>query len=99
MKTIRKENIEPIYASHLNDGDFLPEKDDLEQGKIYISEKYQTSKHLCLCGCGELTVLPFGRDGWKLYNTNGKITITPSILQRFACKSHYIIRDGVANFV
>lgn len=99
MKTLRKEKIEPVFMTHFSKEDFLPPKEEMEQGKIYISEKYETSNHLCLCGCGEQTVLPLKNDGWALYNTNGKITITPSILQRNGCKSHYIITDGIANFV
>lgn len=37
--------------------DSIPEL--LEQGVLYISEKFGVSIHLCACGCGEKTVLPF----------------------------------------
>ena len=94
MKTIRKETIEPVYAN-----EFLPEKEQMQQGKIYISKKYNASSHLCLCGCGNECYLPFDENEWELTDNNGKITISPSILQRFNCKSHYIIQNGIANFV
>ena len=91
MKTIRTEYIEPVYV------ETIPDK--MEQGKIYISKKYQTSIHLCLCGCGEQTVLPLDSSMWILDDSNGKVTLMPSILQRGGCKSHYIITNGRANFV
>lgn len=93
MKTIRTETIEPVY------GMYCPPKEEMVQGHIYISNEYETSNHLCLCGCGEECPLPIGKDGWEHKIENGKITITPSILQRFKCKSHYIITNGKANFV
>lgn len=97
MQTLRKEKIAPVFMDHGDD--MLPPKEKMEQGKIYISTKYQTSNHLCLCGCGAETVLPLREGGWTLTQRNAKITITPSILQMWECKSHYIITDGVANFV
>jgi hypothetical protein len=78
MKTIKQVEIEPVYI------DTLPNVEDMEEGKIYISRKFSTSGHRCLCGCGQLTILPFdciinGVDhGWKLIeHTNGKISFTP----------------------
>ena len=93
MKTIRTEIIEPVYIK------YCPLKKEMEQGRIYISNEYGTSNHLCLCGCGEECSLPMGEDGWKHTIENEKITILPSIFQTFACKSHYIITKGKANFV
>lgn len=91
MKTLKKVEIEPIYV------EFIPA--DLEQGKLYISEKYEGCTHLCLCGCGVKCYLPLGAGEWSINNNKGKVSITPSILQRFECKSHYIITNNVANFV
>ena len=91
MKTLRKEKIQPIYV------EFIPEF--LEYGKIYISKEYSTSTHLCLCGCGEKCVLPLTESEWILEDFQGIITLKPSILQRFNCKSHYIITNGIANFI
>lgn len=93
MKTLRKEIIESIYI------DSLPVKEKMEQGRIYISKKFNGSSHLCLCGCGMECYLPISKGEWELTDDNGKITITPSIQQRFSCESHYIITKGIANFV
>jgi hypothetical protein len=77
---------------------FIPET--LEQGKLYYSKEYQTTVHLCLCGCGQETACPIGLDEWQLkIETNGKPTMTPSLQHTFACRSHYIITKGIANFV
>lgn len=93
MKTLRTENVEPVYMM------YCPPKEEMIQGHIYISEEYQTSNHLCLCGCGEECPLPMRETGWEHNIKDGKITIIPSIQQTFACKSHYIITNGKANFV
>jgi len=102
MKTIRKVELERIQYQ-----DELPEHEKLEERVLYVSREYDVSKHNCLCGCGELVVLPFnniinGVDyGWKLIeHPSGKITITPSVGSfSLPCKSHYIITKNVANFV
>lgn len=93
MKTIMKVEIEPVFV------EFIPK--ELEERKVYISEEYEVSVHNCLCGCGNKTVLPFGKDGWKLIKeSNGEISFTPSVGNfQFPCKSHYIITKNIANFV
>jgi hypothetical protein len=70
----------------------------MEQGKIYICEQYHGASHLCLCGCGVESYLRLGEGEWTITDNNGKITITPSILQRFDCKSHYVITNGEVHF-
>lgn len=94
MKTIRKESVELVI---LQEGEYMPKIK--EPGKLYYSPELQGSSHLCLCGCGVECWLPIKEGEWNLINNAGKATITPSILQRFECKSHYIITNGVANFV
>lgn len=99
MKTIKQVEVTPIW---LSDEEFMPKVGDMEEFKIYISKRYGVSCHRCLCGCGELTVLPFGEDkmGWNLTEKNGKITFTPSVGNfQISCKSHYIITNNKANFV
>lgn len=91
MKTIKKVIIEPVYVDLI---------DELEECKIYISKIYNTSVHLCLCGCKNKVVLPFNSNGWNLKESDKGISITPSIGNyNFDCKSHYIITNNVANFV
>jgi hypothetical protein len=99
MKTIKKVIIEPRYV------EFIPK--ELEECVLYISEKYETVVHSCLCGCGERTVTPLnnvidGKDyGWRLIKENGgKVSLTPSIGNyQMDCRSHYILTKNVANFV
>lgn len=94
MKTLKKILIIPQYSER------IPETETMLEGIIYISEVYETASHLCLCGCKNLTVTPLGTGQWTLLNKDDKLTITPSIGNyNFPCKSHYIITNGIANFV
>jgi hypothetical protein len=93
MKTLKQVTVEPVYV------DFIPEA--LEPNKIYISEKYNTATHACLCGCGTQTITPLNERGWSLIkHGDGRISLIPSIGNyQFPCKSHYILTKNVANFV
>lgn len=97
MKTLFKVQIEPVFV------DEMPS--DYENGKVYISEKYGVSKHICLCGCDTMVVMPFemgkadGQHYWGLVKeNNGTISFLGSVLQH-PCEAHYIITKNVANFV
>lgn len=69
----------------------------LEEGKIYISEEYKTSSHLCPCGCGQKVVLPFYM--WTHTIKDGKLTTDPSIGNyKYECKSHYNIINNEVIF-
>lgn len=96
MKTLKKVPYIPVFLPAE-----LPPKEELEQGKVYISEKYETSVHLCLCGCGNLTVLPLTNDMWKLIKLDkNTVSFVPSVGNyNFPCRSHYIMTLNVANFV
>lgn len=52
---------------------------DMEPAKLYISHKFSLAIHLCACGCGGKTVTPLGGDGWTLEDSNGVVTLRPSI--------------------
>lgn len=92
MKTLKKVELELIEV------EFIP--NELEFGKFYYSEKYQISNHLCVCGCGHQVPLPIKNNEWSLIkNDINKFSIHPSILQRFDCKTHYIITNSIANIV
>jgi hypothetical protein len=68
---------------------------ELEDGVLYISMKYRTAIHQCMCGCGTEVVTPFGRDSWTLSYDGEAVSLRPSIGNaKIACKSHYFIRDG-----
>lgn len=91
MRTLKKVLIEPVYV------EFIPEI--LEENKLYISVEYKVCCHLCFCGCKTLCCLPLKPTEWVLSDSNGKVSLTPSILQRFNCRSHYIITNNIVNFV
>lgn len=92
MKTLKTVNITANFV------EFMPET--YESNVLYITEKYGGIGHLCLCGCGHKVWLPIQKGEWTLHkNENGTISLTPSILQRFECRSHYIITNNKANFV
>lgn len=95
MRTLKKVTIKPVTV------DYIPDKKDMIQDEIYISVKYKTAVHLCLCGCGNLSVTPFmDSDDWRVNLNNKGLTIIPSILN-LNCPNryHYIIMDNVANVV
>ena len=67
----------------------------LDDGVIYISEKFSTSAHNCCCGCGRKVVLPLKAGRWTLKNRAGKISLSPSVGNwSLACQSHYWIEGN-----
>lgn len=94
MKTVKQVEITPVFVKE------MPEL--WEQGKVYICEEYNTSAHLCLCGCGQKTVMPLGGGQWwtLVKEANGTVSFIGSVGNyNFECKSHYIITKNKANFV
>lgn len=79
------QHISPMYV------DTIPEK--LQDGVIYISERYGTAIHRCCCGCGEEVVTPLTPADWSLRREGDCVTLHPSIGNwSFACRSHYWIQ-------
>lgn len=73
--------------------EFIPER--LEDGVLYVSERYRTAAHRCCCGCGSEVVTPLGPAAWTLKITSRAISLDPSIgNSSLPCRSHYFIRDG-----
>jgi hypothetical protein len=73
--------------------EFIPY--ELEQGTIYISIRFATASHLCLCGCGNKVVTPICPTDWKLIFDGKTISLDPSIGNwSFPCQSHYWIRNN-----
>ena len=95
MKTIKQIKVKIKYLK------FIPEISEMEENTIYISLRYLTSSHLCLCGCKNEVVLPIGKNGWSCsFNPKNPylITFTPSILNSHCPKKyHYVITENVAN--
>lgn len=73
--------------------EFIPEH--LQHGVLYISKRYSTANHLCCCGCGQEVVTPLNPVKWRLTETNGMVSLYPSIGNwGFACQSHYWIKNN-----
>src|SRR5450631_507424 len=65
----------------------------LDDGVIYISQKYATAAHNCCCGCGTKIVTPLKPGRWRLETRDGAVSLYPSIGNWSAgCQSHYWIR-------
>jgi len=102
MKTINKV---PVRLEVLPEGSYMDDdfKSKMEEGVVYYSPEFKGSSHRCLCGCGMYIYIGL-REGkgcvhdWEIHNKE-KLTITPSLLHTQGCKSHYIITNGIANFV
>ena len=72
--------------------DIIPE--DIEENVLYISLKYNVTKHLCPCGCGSEIVASLGPDRWKLSYDGKTVSLNPSIGNFYhKCKSHYYIKN------
>jgi hypothetical protein len=70
--------------------DTIPDR--LEEGVLYICERYRTAVHKCCCGCGEEVVTPLTPVDWLVRKKNNAVSLTPSIGNwSFACRSHYWI--------
>lgn len=71
--------------------DIIP--NHLEEGVLYICERYKTAIHKCCCGCGEEVVPPLSPVDWSIrIEGKGVISLSPSIGNwSFVCKSHYWI--------
>lgn len=70
--------------------EFIPET--LDSATVYISMKYKTMAHLCLCGCGNKVITPLSPTGWNLRFNGREISIHPSIGNwNLPCQSHYWI--------
>ena len=68
---------------------------ELENGVLYISEKYRTASHLCCCGCGTRIVTPLKPTGWRLDRAGDRVSLNPSIGNwNDPCKAHYFIWDN-----
>jgi hypothetical protein len=64
----------------------------LDDGVLYISEKFSTAAHNCCCGCGTKIVTPLKPGRWSMHNDNGFVSLNPSVGNwSSACQSHYWI--------
>ena len=88
---MRQSRIAPKFV------DFIPDK--LEEGVLYVSERYRTCSHLCCCGCGEEVVTPLSPAEWSLSVRGTTVSLHPSIGNwDYACRSHYVIQDNAVRW-
>lgn len=79
--------LEPVFV------DQFPEH--LESGRLYISIPYNTTAHLCGCGCEQEVIAPLSPAQWRLTYNGRDITLYPSIGNwNLPCQSHYWINNG-----
>lgn len=81
---MRKNSITPVFVDIIPDG--------LEEGILYVCERYKIAAHNCCCGCGEEVITPLTPADWFVRKAGDVVSLTPSIGNwSFACKSHYWI--------
>jgi len=81
---MKADRIEPVYV------DFIPS--EMEEGKLYISERYRTASHLCCCGCENKVVTPLKEGAWHISKVGSAVTLRPSVGSwNLECRSHYLI--------
>lgn len=82
---MKQSGVRPMFV------EFIPEQ--LDEGVLYISERYKTASHKCCCGCGEEVVTPLSAVDWSLRVDGEVVSMHPSIGNwKFGCRSHYWIR-------
>ena len=73
--------------------EFIP--GELNEGTIYVSMRFATASHLCVCGCKNKVVTPLRPTDWKLIFDGKTISLHPSIGNwNFPCRSHYWIKNN-----
>ena len=83
----RRHHIEPKFV------EFIPK--ELDDGVIYVSQRFKTASHLCCCGCGQKVVTPLNAAKWRLTVHGSTVSLDPSIgLGTLPCRSHYWIRQS-----
>ena len=69
--------------------------DHLLPGVLYVSREFNTSHHLCACGCSARVRTPLKPTEWTLTETRAGPSLWPSVGNwQKGCRSHYVIRNG-----
>jgi hypothetical protein len=73
--------------------EFIPKA--LDEGILYVSQRFKVAAHLCPCGCSTKIVTPLGPCEWSFSEKKAKPTLYPSIGNwQIPCRSHYWIKSG-----
>jgi hypothetical protein len=79
---------------------------ELEGGRIYVvgeGRHIWSVALLCPCGCGEtiqLNALPEARPRWRVrQHLDGRVSLMPSVWRNTGCRSHFLVRGGVVEWV
>ncbi|WP_150112424.1 DUF6527 family protein [Ferrovum myxofaciens] len=73
--------------------EFIPDR--IEEGVLYISDRYHTAVHKCCCGCGKEVVTPLSPAEWSVKRNSNRVSLWPSIGNwSYPCRSHYVIQDS-----
>lgn len=87
----RQIRLEPSFV------EFIPKT--LEPDFLYIAIEYNTTAHLCACGCGHRVVLPLRPTDWRMTYDGRDVTMRPSIGNwGFECRSHYFISSSLVEW-
>ena len=70
----------------------VPERDNMKDATLYLCLQYDTTAHLCACGCGREVTLPLDPLQWKIQYDGRTASLSPSVGNwSFPCRSHYWI--------
>jgi hypothetical protein len=84
-ETMKIEQLRPEFVNHV--------PDQVEEGVLYISERFRICSHKCCCGCGEEVVTPLSPAEWRLTREGDLVSLWPSVGNwDYACRSHYVIK-------
>lgn len=83
----KHQNLKPIFV------DYIPS--EVEPNCLYISIRFATATHHCICGCGNEVVTPLSPTDWKIVYDGKSVSLYPSIGNwGFKCNSHYWIKNN-----
>ncbi len=79
--------------------------DSLQPKVLYVlgeGKHLWSATMLCPCGCNatlQMSLQPEGRPRWVLTKeSDGTVSLSPSVWRQIGCKSHFFFRKGVINW-
>lgn len=66
-----------------------------EPGVLYVSIPFETTMHLCMCGCALEVHAPLSPTDWSMRFNGATVSLSPSIGNwELSCSSHYVLKNG-----